>query len=141
METAYQLKTKSIIHELLDDEIILANLDTGTYYSIRESGVPIWQMLMMNQGKQGIMNALLQHYPHIAEAKIHTETEAHLQQLLNADILTANTQENTVPPDEKLLAWAPEYHSPLFEQYDDMKNLLMLDPIHEVDEQGWPAKA
>ena len=26
------------------------------------------------------------------------------------------------------------------EKYDDMQELLLLDPIHEVDEAGWPVK-
>jgi hypothetical protein len=26
----------------------------------------------------------------------------------------------------------------LFEKYTDMESLLLADPIHEVDEQGWP---
>jgi hypothetical protein len=27
---------------------------------------------------------------------------------------------------------------PIFERYDDMRDLLTLDPIHEVSEEGWP---
>ena len=34
-----------------------------------------------------------------------------------------------------------KYESPQLEQYSDMSELLLLDPIHEVDEQGWPKRA
>jgi hypothetical protein len=30
------------------------------------------------------------------------------------------------------------YTPPVLERYSDMQALLVLDPIHEVDEQGWP---
>jgi hypothetical protein len=26
------------------------------------------------------------------------------------------------------------------EKYEDMRDLLVLDPIHEVDEGGWPTR-
>jgi hypothetical protein len=29
---------------------------------------------------------------------------------------------------------------PLLRKYTDMRDLLLLDPIHDVDEQGWPVR-
>jgi hypothetical protein len=31
-----------------------------------------------------------------------------------------------------------EFSRPILTKYTDMKELLLLDPIHEVDETGWP---
>jgi len=31
-----------------------------------------------------------------------------------------------------------EYAPPSLDKYDDLKDLLLLDPIHEVAETGWP---
>jgi hypothetical protein len=34
---------------------------------------------------------------------------------------------------------APDGELPALEAFNDMKDLLLLDPVHEVDEQqGWP---
>ena len=33
---------------------------------------------------------------------------------------------------------AGQYRSPAIERFDDLEELLVLDPIHEVDEAGWP---
>jgi len=30
------------------------------------------------------------------------------------------------------------FSAPLLEKYSDMQELLLLDPIHEVGERGWP---
>ena len=30
------------------------------------------------------------------------------------------------------------YTAPAVQKYDDLEDLLLLDPIHEVDEAGWP---
>jgi hypothetical protein len=32
----------------------------------------------------------------------------------------------------------PDFIPPKLRKYTDMQDLLLLDPIHEVDEQGWP---
>jgi hypothetical protein len=35
-----------------------------------------------------------------------------------------------------------DYSDPAFEKYDDMADLILLDPVHEIDqEKGWPKKA
>jgi len=33
---------------------------------------------------------------------------------------------------------APAYEATVLKRYEDMHDLLLLDPIHEVDEMGWP---
>jgi hypothetical protein len=32
----------------------------------------------------------------------------------------------------------PSFNPPLLNKYSDMQELLLLDPIHDVDEAGWP---
>jgi len=32
------------------------------------------------------------------------------------------------------------FAAPVLQKYDDMQDLIMLDPIHEVDDSGWPAR-
>jgi hypothetical protein len=34
------------------------------------------------------------------------------------------------------------FEPPILERFDDMQELLLLDPVHEVsDEEGWPARS
>jgi hypothetical protein len=30
------------------------------------------------------------------------------------------------------------FAEPVIEEFDDMQGLLLLDPIHDVSEEGWP---
>jgi len=32
-----------------------------------------------------------------------------------------------------------EFRAPTFEKFTDMQELILLDPIHEVDQSGWPS--
>jgi hypothetical protein len=34
-----------------------------------------------------------------------------------------------------------QFVPPVLERYDDMEDLLLLDPVHDVDAQGWPQPA
>jgi hypothetical protein len=33
------------------------------------------------------------------------------------------------------------YSAPSFEKFDDMADQLLLDPIHEIGEAGWPVRS
>lgn len=53
-----------ILSQLLQDELILLNLSTGTYYSLDSIGTRIWQLLAATpaQPLQSVMDTLLQEY-------------------------------------------------------------------------------
>ena len=51
----------------------------------------------------------------------------------NSDIATPSAP--TLLVTEKLA-----YEHPVLQKYTDMEDLLLLDPIHDVDEAGWPAR-
>lgn len=118
-----------IIYEVLDDEVIVANLDAGIYYSIRNSGVLIWQLLIAGYSLLSIQSLFAEKYGPISSL---------------APFIDRLLEENLLVPKEDLspsafnFSWPAAFSMPTLERYDEMKNLLMLDPIHEVDEQGWP---
>ena len=35
-------------------------------------------------------------------------------------------------------SFGAKFEKPVLQKYSDMQDLLLLDPIHEVDEMGWP---
>jgi hypothetical protein len=39
-----------------------------------------------------------------------------------------------------VIATPATYSVPVLEEYTDMSDLLLLDPIHDVNELGWPVK-
>ena len=54
--------------------------------------------------------------------------------------LTTMTDDAAVaPPNGSAPADAARvFEAPRLEKYTDMQDLVLLDPVHEVDEQGWP---
>lgn len=132
----YTLNTEDITHEKIEDEIIAINLKTGTYYSFTGSASIIWTLIL--------------------EKWTPDEIASHLASLLKkgpeeflADItgfLDFAVNENLVIPADDirnesiLLPLLQEYKQPVFDKFTDMQELLLVDPIHEVTEEGWPQR-
>lgn len=134
---SYEVTSTAVIHELLDNEIIIANLDTGSYYSLRGSGIPIWQLLISGHDLASITSIFKQKF----HLDITEQLLSFIDLLMKESLIVAispNGIANVLPPN---LVWPSEYSPPSLEKYEEMKNLLMLDPVHEVDEQGWPSKS
>ena len=62
-----------ILSQLLQDELVLLNLSTGTYYSLDPVGTRIWQLLAASpaQPLQGVADTLLQEYETPADRCTH----------------------------------------------------------------------
>ena len=39
----YRINTPKVIHKVFDSEVVIVNLETGVYYSLRGSGVDLWR--------------------------------------------------------------------------------------------------
>jgi len=128
---AYTTSSVGIIHELLNDEVIIADLNDGIYYSIRGSGILIWQLLLAGHTLPSIESLFSEKYGTIPTLA------PFLHRLLEEKLLIS--AENA-SPSLPSLTWAKTFFPPELERYDEMSDLLKLDPIHEVDELGWPAK-
>lgn len=127
----YQVFSNAIVHELLEEEVIIANLDNGVYYSLRGAAAFFWQMAASQFSADEISKELADCEPSIEITLVCD----FLKQMVEEKLLTPCNATNKTP----LSLTLPKKLEPYsIEKYDEMRNLLMLDPIHEVDEQGWP---
>jgi len=139
-----QVNSPNVIYEIFDDEVVLINLDSGNYYSIDAVAVNIWERIGTGTKVRGIAEGISQAYQGDRKAieqvvyqfveELHQEG---LIRLLDVEEIRGDLQpeaESTVADD----AQKPEFEAPVLARYTDMQDLLLLDPIHEVDDTGWP---
>ena len=108
-------------------EIIIVDLQSGAYYSLRKSACVVWERLETGATESEIINLFESPTDSQRTQLIDFVNELkHCNLLEEAD--TAPAQQSSVHA----------FDSILFEKYDDMKELILLDPIHEVDARGWP---
>ena len=133
----YRVNTPSIVSETIDGEVIIINLDAGNYYSLNNAvGVRVWTGIENGQSNDAIISALTRQYSAEPDT-IQAAVTRFIADLQSENLIVPSSDANTgvtLPGD----APAGEFEMPTLQKFSDMQDLLLLDPIHEVDETGWP---
>lgn len=153
MDSAYRISGSHIIHEEVDGEVIIVDLSTGSYYSLTGSCSEIWDGIVSGDPAPAILASLENRYAapraELAGAVTHLVSQLETDRLVtlagrNGEPVTSSMPANghTESPGHKELPGVNgrvPFVQPKLESFDDMKDLMLLDPIHEVStEQGWP---
>lgn len=131
------IHAQDIVHETLDGETIVIHLETGNYYSLTGSGAEIWGLLT-GAGSASICAELARRHA-CHEDEIRTAVESFIAELEREGLVQANGASPNGLPAEAAEAGGP-WEPPKLERYDDMRDFLLVDPIHEVDQTGWPSR-
>lgn len=130
-----------VIHENIDGEILAIDNRTGTYFSMRDVAATIWELL----GSGLSSTEISQHLASLHDAEdeqIVREVIRFIGELAEQGLITAHAgdPDATAVPPPAAAADRLAFEPPVFEAFDDMQDLLLFDPIHEVDASGWPNK-
>lgn len=119
--------------DVFDGEYIIANLDTGLYYNIQGIAVNLVSTLPFNDPHE-VISAIADAFPDHTDV-VQQELGSVLKELLAEDIVKQDTV--VAPSAGTVSVEGSEYVPSRFNRYADMQDLLLLDPIHDVDEEGW----
>lgn len=136
LQSQYSMNSPNIVGEKFDEEVVLVNLNSGIYYSLRENAGKIWTLLTLGYSAAQIIALYQRHYSESPEI-ISGQITQFIEQLIDQDLLVANSQE-LVEAEEPFLEPLSLFVVPTLEIFSDMQDILLLDPVHDVDEQGWP---
>jgi coenzyme PQQ synthesis protein D (PqqD) len=131
---SFEINGPSVVAETIDGEVVIVNLDSGSYYSIRGIGAIIWGALVDGHGRDKIEEQL-NRAQGAGRRVFMLDLGTFVEQLLAEKLLRLSdgggpVSALTIPPGD--------YSQPELEKFSDMEALLLLDPIHDVDEKGWP---
>jgi hypothetical protein len=134
----FRVTEPNVVFETFDEEIVAVNLDTGNYYSISRSGPKIWMDIVDGFGEDDIVDRARSRHNGEREA-ITSEVTSFLNRLIAEGLIVENSNSSPrTAAATKPVADKTPFESPRIENYSDMQDLLMLDPIHDVDPAGWP---
>lgn len=139
MKRCFRLNAPDVSAEAFDGEIIAINLKSGHYHSVRGVGFQIWHLLMRGCSVGQTAATLARAYPAEA-AGIAGQVRQFVGELEAAQLVVPLSVPPEVPAEPvDLPTVVGEYARPVLESYTDMQELLLIDPIHEVDVlMGWP---
>lgn len=132
---AYAVASRDIVFESFDGEAVVLNLANGKYFGFSDSGSRVWQALSSGVDAQAMIG-LTAGGSTIGAA----ELDHFISQLLDLGLL-ARLEATAQPLPGELPAELAATSEPLYVSiHDDLADLIIVDPIHEVEEPlGWPA--
>lgn len=142
--TRFRINSPNIIHETIDLETVIVNIDTGNYYSLDTIGMEIWALIEKHIPLHEIIEDISRRYEGnrtlIQQAVIHLVNELNQENLIIKN--NSETSETNSGFDYSEISGAETkkmaFEAPILHKYNDMQELLLIDPIHEVEETGWP---
>ena len=140
----HRLNTPAVMQETVDGEVIIVNVVTGIYYSLAGSGASIWTDLLRGEEEERIVERIVQmggagrEIAATEVARFLAELRAE-NLLVPADGAVAGAGGMDAPPAPSTQGLSP-FVPPALARYSDMEELLLVDPIHEVQPAGWPLK-
>ncbi|CCV09899.1 PqqD family peptide modification chaperone [Mesorhizobium sp. STM 4661] len=135
-QLVYAVASKDIVFESFDGEAVVLDLSTGKYFGFSDSGSRIWEALSSGVAAHALVGQTA------GGATIRlAELDGFISQLLEFGLLTPAADASAQPISGAFLAELAGTREPLkVDIHDDLADLIVVDPIHEVEEPlGWPA--
>lgn len=150
-EARYYVTNPQVIHETIDGETIIIDLASGTYFSLLGAAPAIWNGLAGGESDQEIIDRL-QSSTTAEAAEIEASVQSFLAELVTDQLIAPRVDGAGAPASANAAPAQPPvpptgsvgpvaFVTPKLERFTDMQEIILLDPVHKVDSQGWPQAA
>ena len=129
----------NIVHEVIEGEVVIVNMNNGFYFSSEKLGCLVWRLVESGASFGEILDILATHYP---------GKRSDIEQSVGKMISELDAEGLVVSLDGSPAGELPiglfdgiegsEFVAPVLHKHKDMQDLLLVDPIHEVEDSGWP---
>jgi hypothetical protein len=136
--TAWDVRIRAVsgdvLSETFDGEAVVVQLRTGAYYAFDKFSTGVWEQFMADETLGGVVAGLEGMSEKDDRVKLEVLALAHL--LCDEELAIADGALPPVPVDQGEPADRPSGVT----KFTDMADLLVLDPIHDIDldGDGWP---
>jgi hypothetical protein len=138
MNIEFSVNIPTIAHESIDGEVIVINLISGNYYSLEGTGAEIWESIDRGYSLANITARLADRYTTNA-VDISPTIDRFVAELARENLIVPRIQDTPARQlDRSINPQSLAFTAPTINRYSDMQELLLLDPIHDVDAAGWP---
>jgi hypothetical protein len=135
-----RINPEEVVHETVDGEVILIALQTGCYYSLEGSGAEVWAGLLDGRRPEEVVAELEARYA-AERGVIRTAVLELVERLVRERLIDPEEDEGDLQGadlEPAAASSAAPFPLPVFHKFTDMQDFLLVDPIHEVGEAGWP---
>jgi hypothetical protein len=130
----YTINKDKVFCDINNDLAIIINSDTGIYYSLNVFGTKVFQNIIAGVSTNDIGKDLkkLSNCPADIEDKLKKFTDT----LIEKEIIIEGKSDG----DKVVITEQDAIEQNFgfgFEEYADMQEMLLIDPIHDVSDEGW----
>lgn len=128
-KVAYRLRDNEIAAEQFEDDFVVLDLEGGKYYALDGASALVWQAVVGGATLESILGA--------TDAARHDDIRAFVARLIEFELIAPR---DDALADAPLPAGLDALDGAIkLDVFDDLAELLVADPIHDVDEEiGWP---
>ena len=130
-----RLPVDRVSAERVDGDVIAVNLAAGTYFSMSGTAADVWTAASSGTKAEQWLSALDHAYGRTCPRE---EIGLFIADCLRGDLLIeaddGTITDVTLPQDWDRSSWT----APRLEIFEDLRDLLLVDPVHEASDFGWP---
>lgn len=137
----WHVRSAQVMSEVLDGEAVIIDLASGRYHGASGAGATVWQAVSAGCSMEGILAEVARFHTAVPEDAAD-QIRRFIDQLVAAGLVVEDDGGQAPPSIDGTPAPATTpWSTPVLESHDDLEDLLLLDPVHEVTEAGWPHAA
>jgi hypothetical protein len=133
----FAVASDKILAKEFDGELTLINLDTGVYFAAGGATLDIWRALTSGRALRETARDLVSRYK-IAESDASGHVTRIVGMLVGYGLMVASATAASTASGEEPRSDSAVWSVPWLESYGDMQDLLLLDPVHDVQGGAWP---
>lgn len=138
MNEKYVVNTPEVVAEVIDGELVAIHLGSGCYYHSNKSGSVIWQLVENGQSINEITVNLSKIFS-IEKNKSNEIAIAFVKKLAKEKLIKKLSEDEKIKQTKKMNKLKSlEYETPTLKKHTDMRELLLLDPIHDIGDEEMP---
>jgi hypothetical protein len=127
MTKLLRLNEPPVIADDIDGEIVIMNLERGSYYGLDAMGADIWRMIIAGKTGLHISSRLAAHFD-VGIDRVQVDISALIEKAREHDLLVLAEEPSPDDASSAEAISAPQYSTPDLAIYKDMKDLLAFDP-------------
>jgi hypothetical protein len=139
-DSIFVLAPQDVVLESFSDETVAVHLGTGRYFSIDLAGTEVIDLIQTGNDVGTIVSCLVTRYG-ADETSVDDAVTGFVAQLVDEGLVRPAPDGHPSRAIPEAPPATPAFSRPTLSVYSDMEDLLLLDPIHDVDETGWPVRA
>jgi len=132
----YRMALSNMAWESFGGESILIDFVSGSYFSLSQTASEVVNLAAAGHEAGAIAAQVAGRYAVPVES-VRSDVLAVLARAVEEGVLAVSDARASIDAVE-LAPPVGGYAQPTLEKYEDMQEMLLLDPVHGLDEDGWP---